>query len=250
MLIILVISSPLVLRTRDRESDLFCLPLFLSHSSPLLSVALQRRSFSFGIPLFHAEVWQGREQVRATESLAAGWMGSDSIECVSSIDGMDEEDTARTQSSKPHGGAAPPAGIAPSTSVHELLECPVCANSMYPPIHQVDSFPLFQFDILMILRPCGLFWHLIYKVWFGYGYFRWGNWGKCGNLMCFWFVISQNFRHLGDTICNYIIKLIIRARTSQNYTFLRRWIVRWYVFVEHFNNLTLGSLGCRGIMIF
>ncbi|RRT78929.1 hypothetical protein BHE74_00013198 [Ensete ventricosum] len=64
-------------------------------------------------------------------------MGSDSIECVSSIDGMDEEDTALTQSSKPHGGAAPPAGIASSTSVHELLECPVCANSMYPPIHQV-----------------------------------------------------------------------------------------------------------------
>lgn len=134
-----MISSPLVPRTKDQESDLFCLPLFLSHSSPL-----QRRSFSFGIPLFHAEVWEGREQVRATESLAAGWMGSDSIECVSSIDEMDEEDTALTQSSKPHGGAAPPAGFTPSTSVHELLECPVCANSMYPPIHQVDSFPLFQ----------------------------------------------------------------------------------------------------------
>lgn len=24
-----------------------------------------------------------------------------------------------------------------ATSVHELLECPVCTNSMYPPIHQV-----------------------------------------------------------------------------------------------------------------
>lgn len=24
-----------------------------------------------------------------------------------------------------------------SISVHELLECPVCTNSMYPPIHQV-----------------------------------------------------------------------------------------------------------------
>ncbi|KAJ1429481.1 putative E3 ubiquitin-protein ligase [Sesbania bispinosa] len=23
-----------------------------------------------------------------------------------------------------------------ATSVHELLECPVCTNSMYPPIHQ------------------------------------------------------------------------------------------------------------------
>ncbi|KAE8726817.1 hypothetical protein F3Y22_tig00006128pilonHSYRG00008 [Hibiscus syriacus] len=25
-----------------------------------------------------------------------------------------------------------------TTSVHELLECPVCTNSMYPPIHQVS----------------------------------------------------------------------------------------------------------------
>lgn len=29
-----------------------------------------------------------------------------------------------------------------ASSVHELLECPVCTNSMYPPIHQVgDLFP-------------------------------------------------------------------------------------------------------------
>ena len=27
--------------------------------------------------------------------------------------------------------------LAPTSSVHELLECPVCTNSMYPPIHQV-----------------------------------------------------------------------------------------------------------------
>uniref|UniRef100_A0A0D9YA04 Uncharacterized protein n=1 Tax=Oryza glumipatula TaxID=40148 RepID=A0A0D9YA04_9ORYZ len=26
--------------------------------------------------------------------------------------------------------------VPPATSVHELLECPVCTNSMYPPIHQ------------------------------------------------------------------------------------------------------------------
>ena len=26
-----------------------------------------------------------------------------------------------------------------STSVRELLECPVCLNAMYPPIHQVIS---------------------------------------------------------------------------------------------------------------
>ena len=34
-----------------------------------------------------------------------------------------------------------PTAITPATSVHELLECPVCTNSMYPPIHQVSIFP-------------------------------------------------------------------------------------------------------------
>jgi hypothetical protein len=33
------------------------------------------------------------------------------------------------------------AAIAPTSGVHELLECPVCTNSMYPPIHQVSSNP-------------------------------------------------------------------------------------------------------------
>jgi hypothetical protein len=31
------------------------------------------------------------------------------------------------------------AGASPASSVHELLECPVCTNSMYPPIHQVSN---------------------------------------------------------------------------------------------------------------
>jgi len=35
------------------------------------------------------------------------------------------------------------AALPPATSVHELLECPVCTNSMYPPIHQVSSFSNF-----------------------------------------------------------------------------------------------------------
>ncbi|KAG6492161.1 hypothetical protein ZIOFF_047111 [Zingiber officinale] len=67
-------------------------------------------------------------------------MDSESIECVSSIDGMDQEETSvqHLHSSKTHGVAAPlPSAITPATSVHELLECPVCTNSMYPPIHQV-----------------------------------------------------------------------------------------------------------------
>lgn len=27
--------------------------------------------------------------------------------------------------------------VSSTNGVHELLECPVCTNSMYPPIHQV-----------------------------------------------------------------------------------------------------------------
>jgi len=30
-------------------------------------------------------------------------------------------------------------GMASNSAVHELLECPVCLNVMYPPIHQVYS---------------------------------------------------------------------------------------------------------------
>ncbi|XP_072062742.1 protein tesmin/TSO1-like CXC 2 isoform X6 [Arachis hypogaea] len=42
--------------------------------------------------------------------------------------------------------------IPPATSVHELLECPVCTNSMYPPIHQ-DS-PVFSFiNSLSPIKP-------------------------------------------------------------------------------------------------
>jgi E3 ubiquitin-protein ligase SIAH1 len=29
--------------------------------------------------------------------------------------------------------------VAHTGSVHELLECPICTNSMYPPIHQVPN---------------------------------------------------------------------------------------------------------------
>lgn len=56
---------------------------------------------------------------------------------------MDEENAAPLHhhlSSKPHGGggAVLKTRISPAaTSVHELLECPVCTNCMYPPIHQV-----------------------------------------------------------------------------------------------------------------
>lgn len=60
----------------------------------------------------------------------------ESVECVPASDGIeDEEISSHTHhASKPHILLS--SAIAP-TSVHELLECPVCTNFMYPPIHQV-----------------------------------------------------------------------------------------------------------------
>jgi hypothetical protein len=50
----------------------------------------------------------------------------------------------------------------PASSVHELLECPVCTNSMYPPIHQVchlnrgvdvvKSLPGYSFQVLRMMH--------------------------------------------------------------------------------------------------
>ncbi|KAJ7959351.1 E3 ubiquitin-protein ligase [Quillaja saponaria] len=85
-------------------------------------------------------------------------MDLDSIECVSTSDGMDEDEIQQHHtlythprqnsdfsSAKPrnvsniNNNIAGPTVIAPTTSVHELLECPVCTNSMYPPIHQCHN---------------------------------------------------------------------------------------------------------------
>ncbi|KAK7350987.1 hypothetical protein VNO77_10095 [Canavalia gladiata] len=78
-------------------------------------------------------------------------MDLDSVECVSSSDGMDEDEIhtnhhSEFSSTKPRNGGTNnnnnsmgPTAIAPATSVHELLECPVCTNSMYPPIHQCHN---------------------------------------------------------------------------------------------------------------
>ena len=64
-------------------------------------------------------------------------MDLDNIECVSSSSGVEgaEIQSQLTQNSapKPRNNT----GMPPGTSVHELLECPVCTGSMYPPIHQV-----------------------------------------------------------------------------------------------------------------
>eukprot|EP00268_Persea_americana_P027964 TRINITY_DN27204_c0_g1_i2.p1 TRINITY_DN27204_c0_g1~~TRINITY_DN27204_c0_g1_i2.p1 ORF type:complete len:208 (+),score=26.82 TRINITY_DN27204_c0_g1_i2:56-679(+) len=73
-------------------------------------------------------------------------MELDHIECISSSDGIQEEEETTTTVArlqrpllKPHNtnisSSTPPA----PSSVHELLECPVCTNSMYPPIHQCHN---------------------------------------------------------------------------------------------------------------
>ncbi|KAF3776703.1 E3 ubiquitin-protein ligase [Nymphaea thermarum] len=64
-------------------------------------------------------------------------MEFDNIECISSSDGIDEDEPSF---SKPHV----PSTISLATSVHELLECPVCTNSMYPPIHQKTTAPFLR----------------------------------------------------------------------------------------------------------
>lgn len=51
---------------------------------------------------------------------------------------------------KAAGGAAAP----PHSNVHELLECPVCTNSMYPPIHQVLLWSLFLSPFCFFLFVC------------------------------------------------------------------------------------------------
>jgi len=60
-------------------------------------------------------------------------METDSIDSV--IDDDEIHQKHQFSSTKSQGGAT--VVISPATSVYELLECPVCTNSMYPPIHQV-----------------------------------------------------------------------------------------------------------------
>lgn len=83
-------------------------------------------------------------------------MDIDSIECVSSVDGLEEEEIPHFDNhhnnhqfpAKSRINVVGPTAIAPATSVHELLECPVCTNSMYPPIHQVLFLSYFFFLVI------------------------------------------------------------------------------------------------------
>ncbi|KAG6786870.1 hypothetical protein POTOM_008487 [Populus tomentosa] len=82
-------------------------------------------------------------------------MELDSIECVPSLDLTDEDEihhhhhlhhfpsvskphtTTTTNNNNSNSNSNTVASAIHTTSVHELLECPVCTNSMYPPIHQM-----------------------------------------------------------------------------------------------------------------
>ncbi|RWW60536.1 hypothetical protein BHE74_00032471 [Ensete ventricosum] len=89
-------------------------------------------------------------------------MESANIECISVSDAMvvDDDEVAHVPHPflKPQGdgsGTVAAGGrspvMSPATRVHELLECPVCTNSMYPPIHQV-GLPLLDFP--SVLTDC------------------------------------------------------------------------------------------------
>jgi len=101
-------------------------------------------------------------------------MELDSIECVPSLDLTDEDEihhhhhlhhfpsvskphtTTTTNNNNSNSNSNTVASAIHTTSVHELLECPVCTNSMYPPIHQVWppfllSFFLFNMIMHMVL---------------------------------------------------------------------------------------------------
>lgn len=48
-------------------------------------------------------------------------------------------ESENSQLSKKIASSVSKLGLSSTGSMHELLECPVCTNSMYPPIHQVIS---------------------------------------------------------------------------------------------------------------
>jgi hypothetical protein len=104
-------------------------------------------------------------------------MELDSIECVSYTDGMDDDDPAApAQLPRPFlkspatagavvasdsgGGAGAGPLVPPATGVHELLECPVCTNSMYPPIHQVRFISCSPFRGDPLRDPVPAIWDL------------------------------------------------------------------------------------------
>ncbi|RZS20041.1 hypothetical protein BHM03_00052521, partial [Ensete ventricosum] len=67
-------------------------------------------------------------------------------------------ETDRVPSYKSSAASGAKAGISSTGSVHELLECPVCTNSMYPPIHQVPSVSILSLVCCTVncIRTCSV----------------------------------------------------------------------------------------------
>jgi len=104
----------------------------------------------------------------------ASRMDFDSVECVSSNSiEMDEDEIIHhhhphpqfASSKLPHtNNGVVNSAIHPATSVHELLECPVCTNSMYPPIHQV-CFLFFLCSLPFLISNFVLAFFLNFPIW-------------------------------------------------------------------------------------
>lgn len=107
-------------------------------------------------------------------------MDIDNIECVSSSDGVEDDEIHSSVAAHNHHHRKYPLkpqnisnniaglvqGIVPATSVHELLECPVCTNSMYPPIHQVCLFFSFFWVVFVLFFVCLLLyvWKCVFMI--------------------------------------------------------------------------------------
>jgi hypothetical protein len=110
--------------TKVNKNNYVLIPMFFSRLAGSLVIALARMTLSN--PLFDA--------IRSNSDV-------DPPQIEESIDvGVLMNDPAQT--------APKPAGTILS-SVRELLDCPVCLNPMYPPIHQV-IFYLLMMVLLLI----------------------------------------------------------------------------------------------------
>lgn len=78
-------------------------------------------------------------------------MEDDGLECLSTSDGIYEEHIYRRR--RHHHLLLASANKSRVTKVHELLQCPICTNSTYPPINQVCSRSLLlgEFDVECVL---------------------------------------------------------------------------------------------------
>lgn len=174
------------------------------------------------------------------------------IECISSADGMDEDEIphpnpfSQFSSSKPsHNNSNNSINtnslngvvINPATSVHELLECPVCTNSMYPPIHQVCFLDFFFF----ILFYCYLFhWLLLIALkiqdYLGNFWF-WRNWFQDFMLLIVFFFLKYSALNLNE----YLPYLeFVWGNNSKRFSFTQVYMglpyFVWFVlFLEHLN---------------